>query len=84
MKKEVKEHNNIRSIWDRLLDANQKLYVALIMQEYGLGSSQYVKQEYIWGGRCPEDRINRVVQLGQNLAFAQEQKTRALLLELTQ
>ena len=70
---------NIRRLWDRMLKETQAEALSVLMTEFHLTSSTYIKQSWIWAGEIPEENQQRVVEIFQRLIKKQEDKTRKMI-----
>ena len=71
---------NIKGLFNRLLDENKKEVAKAIADEFGI-TLTYARQNYLWGGDIPEDRQYRILDIVRNAAKLQEDKTNSIYAE---
>ena len=62
---------NIRNLWDLMTKKTQAKALAVLMTEFGLTSSTYVKQTWIWKGDIPEEDQPKVISIFQKVLLEQ-------------
>lgn len=69
---------NIKELFSRLIIENKKAVFKALADEFNLDLT-YVKQHYIWAGKTPKEKQERVLQIVQNALIEQEKKTAKIL-----
>jgi len=70
---------NIKQLWDRMLPETKRGAVEALKAEFGLISTVFVRQTWIWGGAIPVDKQKRVFDLFVEIVKEQERETLELI-----
>lgn len=62
---------NIRQMFTKMNDETRDEALQLLMSEFNLESTKYVKKNWIIGGRIPEKNQEKIVHIFQNLLRTQ-------------
>ena len=62
---------NIKQMFSKMNDETRQEALVCLMQEFGLESTNYIKKNWIIGGRIPEESQERIVVIFQNLLRTQ-------------
>ena len=65
---------NIKSMFSKMNDATREEALQLLMDEYGLDNKRFIKNNWLIGGRIPEDYQENIVRIFQNLLRTQHVK----------
>lgn len=77
----ARKNENIRRLWYRMLKETQAECLSILMVEFGLTSSTFIKQTWMQKGEVPDEHLDRLVRLMQNLLIQQEERTKQMLYE---
>lgn len=75
--------DNVRKLWDFLLDDYKELAAEAIAAEFGV-KPLYVKQGWIYRGNTPESKKPRVIEILHNTGVQQRRFTEAESKAITQ
>ncbi len=73
------KNENIRTLWYRMLKETQAQCLSIVMVEFNLTSSTFIKQTWMQKGEVPDEHEGRLVGIMQNLLIQQEAKTKELI-----
>jgi hypothetical protein len=74
--------NNIKSMFSKMNDETREEALQLLMDEYGLDNKRYIKNNWLIGGRIPEDYQENIVKIFQNLLRTQHIRIMQINVEL--
>lgn len=61
-------------MFSKMNDATREEALQLLMDEYGLDNKRFIKNNWLIGGRIPEDYQENIVKIFQNLLRTQHVK----------
>ncbi len=69
-------------MFSKMNDATREEALQLLMDEYGLDNKRFIKNNWLIGGRIPEDYQENIVKIFQNLLRTQHLKLMQIKVEL--
>lgn len=69
-------------MFSKMNDETREEALQLLMDEYGLDNKRYIKNNWLIGGRIPEDYQENIVKIFQNLLRTQHIRIMQINVEL--
>lgn len=69
-------------MFSKMNDATREEALQLLMDEYGLENKRFIKNNWLIGGRIPEDYQENIVKIFQNLLRTQHLRIMQINVEL--
>ncbi len=73
---------NIRQMFSKMNDETREEALQLLKSEFNLGTTKYIKKNWIIGGRIPEKNQEKIVRIFQNLLRIQVFKINEIEVQL--
>ncbi|MFX0555243.1 hypothetical protein ACOCEA_00500 [Maribacter sp. CXY002] len=73
---------NIKSMFSKMNDETREEALHILMAEFGIDNKRYIKNNWLIGGRIPEDYQENIVNIFQNLLRVQHLKIMQIKVQL--